>query len=133
MAEMREQMEQTEQNMSSEEIKQLRDYYREAYYEATGEMKEYYKQKAEEAQAAFSEALKEEGVAKKEKNREEWEAREKEFREWKNVQIYGTPAARARYAAQKEYAQNGESYRFKELNENVAREELKEKYPELYK
>ena len=38
-----------------------------------------------------------------------------------------------RYDAQKEYEKNGESFRFKELMEQAAAQELHEKYPEVFK
>lgn len=59
-------------------------------------------------------------------------------REWKAVHFAPTYTGETgshvyRYDAQKEYEKNGESFRFKELMEQAAAQELHEKYPEVFK
>lgn len=58
--------------------------------------------------------------------------------EWKAVHFAPTYTGETgshvyRYDAQKEYEKNGESFRFKELMEQAAAQELHEKYPEVFK
>ena len=105
-------------------------YYRESVEALRGEKAQEVKERSQQWYKEFS--------AKVAKSQAELNASIQEQREWKAVHFAPSYTGEVgshvyRYDAQKEYEKNGESFRFKELMEQAAAQELHEKYPEVFK
>lgn len=109
---------------------ELYTYYRDSVETFRQEQKQEIKERSQEWYKEFS--------AKVAKSQAELNASIQEQREWKAVHFAPSYTGETgshvyRYDAQKEYEKNGESFRFKELMERAAAQELHEKYPEVFK
>lgn len=108
----------------------LYEYYRDSVEALRGEKTQEVKERSQQWYKEFS--------AKAAKSQAELNASIQKQREWKAVHFAPSYTGEVgshvyRYDAQKEYEKNGESFRFKELMEQAAAQELHEKYPEVFK
>lgn len=103
-----------------------------------GALSRYYRECVQQFKQEQSQEWFENLRAKVDKSQAELEATLQEHKEWKAVHFAPSYTGEVgshvyRYDAQKEYEKNGESARFKSLMEDAAKQELHEKYPEVFK
>ena len=123
-------------------VERYNEYSKEWLRKGNGALSRYYRESAQRFNEPFvkqeSQEWYEQFSARVAKSQAELNASIQEQREWKAVHFAPSYTGEVgshvyRYDAQKEYEKNGESARFKDLMESAAKQELHEKYPEVFK